>query len=114
MFSKLCWPVKIYVMTMIFGLASSAAFIHKCPQLMKEERDKVAMGPCPTSYLGMVPRLAFQLLFLYWLNHLCKRGHNKWAWFFLFLPVIFLFFAVAALIGSMAYLSQNQSQYQSQ
>ena len=114
MFSKLCWPVKIYVMTMIFGLASNAAFIHKCPSLTKEERDKVAMGPCPTSYLGMVPRLAFQLLFLYWLNHLCKRGHNKWAWFFLLLPVIFLFFAVAALIGSMAYLSQNQYQNQSQ
>lgn len=112
MFSNSCWPVKIYVMIMVVGLVSNAAFIQKCPSLTKEERERVAMGPCPTSYLAMVPGLAFQLIFLYWLNHLCKYGHKKWAWVLLLLPpFIFFVFAVIALIGLMKY--QSQYQYQS-
>lgn len=104
MFSKLCLPVKVYLVVIVFSVVSQFSHIQSCSASMKEELDKKYMGICPTSYRLMFAYFVGQLLFLWLINLVCKKHGDFWAWILLFAPVIFLMimmigmFAVAMAI----------------
>lgn len=103
MFSKLCLPVKVYLVVIVFSVVSQFASIQSCSASMKEELDKKYMGICPTSYRLMFAYFVGQLLFLWLINHVCKKHGDFWAWILLFAPVILsMVIMIGMFVGAMA------------
>jgi hypothetical protein len=98
MLTSLCTPAKIYA---FLALISVLFYI----SMMVEADDKNESDVDVHKYtiLGTGLKVAFSIVWIVFLNYLCKKGHGNWAWFFLFMPILLMLFMVVGLMFAVSY-----------
>ena len=96
---NLCMPAKIYLgLTLFSTLCYLGMMFHA-----ESERKTEHMDVHTYTYLGLFMKLAFAIVWVVFLNYLCSKGHTRWAWFFLVMPVILMAFFVIMTMFVVSY-----------
>ncbi len=92
-----CWPVYIYIAIAVLQLVA-------IPMMKAYDSTTKTYTSAPTAIKVryFIGSLVWNLLIGFLLYYLCKKCHNRWAWFVLLLPIIFdlllfVLFGVAAV-----------------
>ena len=96
--TRLCMPAKIY---MVLALISVLLYV----SMMVEADDKNESDVDVHTYtiMGVGCKVVFSIVWIVFLNYLCKTGHGTWAWFFLFIPILLMLFMVVGIMFAVSY-----------
>ena len=79
-----CWPLYIYIALAVLQLAA-------IPMMKTYDSTTKTYTAASTvvKFRYFITALVWNLLIGFLLYYLCKKCHNRWAWFVLLLPIIF-------------------------
>lgn len=98
---SLCTPAYIY-----FVLAVISTIIYIYTMLSSADNKDDVMRHHYT-LMGLVCKVAWHVLFLLFLDYLCRKGHRTVAWGILFLPFILMFLIMILLMYLFSFIVTN-------
>ena len=97
MFNKLCDPAKLYLVLSLISVFFYVMSMESANSTLKESDDEHE-GIHHYTYMGLLMKIFFTLLWVYILNYLCKyKWGKRIAWFVVLLP----FFIMGLIIVGM-------------
>jgi ABC-type transport system involved in multi-copper enzyme maturation permease subunit len=100
---SLCTPAYIY-----FILAVISTIIYIYTMLSSSDNDDDIIRHHYT-LMGLVCKMAWHVLFLLFLDYLCRKGHKTVAWGILFLPFILMLLIMILLMYLFSFIVTNDS-----
>ena len=96
--TRLCTPAKIYAF-----LALISVIFYISMMVEADEKNESDVDVHAYTIMGTALKVAFSLVWIVFLNYLCKKGHGNWAWFFLFMPILLMLFMVIGILFAVSY-----------
>ena len=102
--SKLCTPAFLYL---ILSVMSTFMYIY----VMLEASNDENMNEPVHHYtlFGLICKIVWHLLFLLFLDYLCRKGHKTISWIVLFLPFLLMIFIALMLMFIFAFYTNNNT-----
>ena len=97
-FTRLCTPAKIYA---VLALISVIFYVRMMVEADDKNESDVVVHKYTITGAGL--KIAFSIVWIVFLNYLCKTGHRNWAWFFLIIPILLMLFMVVGLLFAVSY-----------
>ena len=102
--SKLCTPAHIYF---ILSIVSTLLYIYV---MINAGEDESLNEPVHHyTFFGLIFKILWHLLFLLFIDYLCKKGHRTIAWVVLFLPFILIIFIALMLMFIFKFFTSNKT-----
>ena len=96
--TSLCTPAKIYAF-----LALISVIIYISMMVEADDKNESDVDVHAYTIVGTGLKVAFSLVWIVFLNYLCKKGHGNWAWFFLVMPILLMLFMIIGILFAVSY-----------
>lgn len=98
---SLCTPAYIYF---ILAVISTVLYIYTMLRSSGGESDVIRHH---YTFIGVVCKIAWHVLFLLFLDYLCRKGYKTISWVILFLPFIMMMMIMVLLMYVFSFISTN-------
>ena len=99
---KLCMPAKVYLFLTVI---STLMYVGMMVNAEQEKHPEANIDVHAYTLAGLFFKLAFAVVWVVFLNYLCSKGHQGWAWFFLVMPIILMTFFIILTTFAVAYVT---------
>ncbi len=105
MFNKLCDPAKLYLVLSLISVFFYVMSMESANSTLKESDDEHE-GIHHYTFMGLLMKIFFTLLWVYILNYLCKyKWGKKIAWFVVLLPFFIMGLFVVGMLCAVSVMA---------
>ena len=105
MFNKLCDPAKLYLVLSLISVFFYVMSMESANSTLKESDDEHE-GIHHYTFMGLIMKIFFTLLWVYILNYLCKyKWGKRIAWFVVLLPFFIMGLIIVGMLCAVSVLA---------
>ena len=105
MFNKLCDPAKLYLVLSLISVFFYVMSMESANKTLKESDDEHE-GIHHYTFMGLIMKIFFTLLWVYILNYLCKyKWGKRIAWFVVLLPFFIMGLIIVGMVCAVSVMA---------